>query len=157
MISSSSPWVKIQIMVGKICLRCKDKTLLGFVNKLLKTKSLLTMPSPSNVLPLHLKQTILPIIWIFTQGEGDQIQAIFLNLFYFNEHKTIYGWEKIVIVATGVHARWISIGINCNSGIKCSLIHFFWNYIQNMGNHFCVRRSSIENKQTNHFFLYVQN
>ena len=41
--------VKIQIMSGKVCLRCKSKTLLGIVNKLLKTKSLLT--SPSNVLP----------------------------------------------------------------------------------------------------------
>ena len=41
--------VKIQIMGGKVCLRCKGKTLLGIVNKLLKTKSVLT--SPSNVLP----------------------------------------------------------------------------------------------------------
>merc|ERR1712051_852792 len=46
---SPSPSVKIQIMGGKVCLRCKGKTLLGVVNKLLKTKSLLT--SPSNVLP----------------------------------------------------------------------------------------------------------
>jgi hypothetical protein len=29
-------------MGGKVCLRCKGKTLLGIVNKLLKTKSLLT-------------------------------------------------------------------------------------------------------------------
>ena len=35
------------------CLRCKGKTLLGVVNKLLKTKSLLT--SPSNVLHYYLK------------------------------------------------------------------------------------------------------
>ena len=48
-IPSPSPSVKIQIMGGKVCLRCKGKTLLGVVNKLLKTKSLLT--SPSNVLP----------------------------------------------------------------------------------------------------------
>ena len=34
--------VKIQIMGGKVFLRCKGKTLLGIVNKLLKTKSLLT-------------------------------------------------------------------------------------------------------------------
>ena len=40
-----------------------------FVNKHLKTKSLLT--TPSNVLPLHRKQTFPPIIWIFTEGEGD--------------------------------------------------------------------------------------
>ena len=44
-IPSPSPSVKIQIMGGKVCLRCKGKTLLGVVNKLLKTKSL--MPSPS--------------------------------------------------------------------------------------------------------------
>ena len=48
-----SPSVKIQIMGGKVCLTCKGKTLLGTVNKFLKTKSLLT--SPSNVLPYYLK------------------------------------------------------------------------------------------------------
>ena len=52
-ISSPSPSVKIQIMGRKVCLRCKGKTLLGIVNKLLKTKSLLT--SPNNVLPHYLK------------------------------------------------------------------------------------------------------
>ena len=36
-----SPSVKILIMVGKIYLRCKGKTLLGVVNKLLKKKSFL--------------------------------------------------------------------------------------------------------------------
>ena len=51
-IPSPSPLVKIQIMGGKVCLRCKDKTLLGIVNKLLKKKSLLT--SPSKVLPYYL-------------------------------------------------------------------------------------------------------
>ena len=64
-----SPSVKIQIMGGKVCLRCRGKTLLGVVNKLLKTKSLLT--SPSNVLPYYLKWTLPPIFWIFTEGEGD--------------------------------------------------------------------------------------
>ena len=51
--SIPSPSVKIQILGGKVCLRCKGKTLLGVVNKLLKTKSLLI--SPSNVLPYYLK------------------------------------------------------------------------------------------------------
>ena len=37
------------------------------------SKSLLT--SPSNGLPLHLKQTFLPIIWIFTEVEGDGIKS----------------------------------------------------------------------------------
>ena len=37
-IPSPSPSMKIQIMGGKVCLRCKGKTLLGIVNKLLKKK-----------------------------------------------------------------------------------------------------------------------
>ena len=45
--SIPSPSMKIQTMGGNVCLRCKGKTLLGVVNKFLKTKSLLT--SPSNV------------------------------------------------------------------------------------------------------------
>ena len=52
-IQSPSPSVKIQILGRKVCLRCKGKTLQGVVNKLLKTKSLLT--SPSNVLSYYLK------------------------------------------------------------------------------------------------------
>ena len=44
-IPSPSPSVKIQIMGGKVCLRCRGKTLLGVVNELLKAKSLLTSPS----------------------------------------------------------------------------------------------------------------
>ena len=55
-----SPSVKIQIMGRKVSLRCKGKTLLGVVNKLLRTKSLLT--SPSNVLPYLLPQTNSPSI-----------------------------------------------------------------------------------------------
>ena len=35
-----SPLVKIQIVGGKVFLKCKGKTLLGVVNKLLKMKSL---------------------------------------------------------------------------------------------------------------------
>ena len=50
-IPSPLPSVKVQIMGGKVCLRSKGKTLLCVVNKLLKTKSLLT--SPSNVLPYY--------------------------------------------------------------------------------------------------------
>ena len=53
-IPSPSPSVKIQIMGGKVYLRCEGKkTLLGVFNKLLKTKRLLT--SASNVLPYYLK------------------------------------------------------------------------------------------------------
>jgi hypothetical protein len=52
-IPSPSSSVKTQIMGGKVSLRCKGKTVLGIVNKLLKTESLLT--SPSNVLPYYFK------------------------------------------------------------------------------------------------------
>ena len=41
--------VKIQIIGGKVFLRCKGKKLLGDINKLFIFKSLLT--TPSNVLP----------------------------------------------------------------------------------------------------------
>ena len=68
-----SPSVKIQIIGGKVSLRCKGKTLLGDINKLFVFKSLLTMPS--NVLPLHLNQTFPPVIWIFTEAEGDGIES----------------------------------------------------------------------------------
>ena len=30
---------------------------------------------PSNVLPLHLNQIFLPIIWILPEGEGDEIET----------------------------------------------------------------------------------
>ena len=47
-VPSPSPSVKIQIMGGKVCLRCKGKTLLGVVNKHLKTKCLLTSANNLN-------------------------------------------------------------------------------------------------------------
>ena len=53
LIPSPSPSIEIQIIGANVCVRCKGKTLLGFVNKLLKTKSWLT--SPSNGLPYLLK------------------------------------------------------------------------------------------------------
>ena len=44
-------------MGGKVCLRCKGRTLLGVLNKLITSRKL------------------LPIIWIFTEGEGDWIES----------------------------------------------------------------------------------
>jgi hypothetical protein len=58
--SIQSPSVKIQIIGGKVCLKCKGKTLQGVVNELLKTKDLLT--SPSYVLPYYLQKPFPPII-----------------------------------------------------------------------------------------------
>ena len=47
--------------------------MLGDVNKLFVFKTMLT--TPSNVLPLHLKQTFSHVIWIFTECEGDGIKS----------------------------------------------------------------------------------
>ena len=62
MISSTSPSVKIQIIGGKVCLRCKGKTLLGIVNKLFVFK--ICWQHPANF-----------CLWIFTEGEGDGIES----------------------------------------------------------------------------------
>ena len=52
--SFSSHSLKIQIMDGRVCLRCEGKTLHGVVNKLLTIKSFLT--SSSNILPYYLSR-----------------------------------------------------------------------------------------------------
>ena len=44
----------------------------GWCNKLFVFKTLWTMTS--NIFAIHLNQTFLPIIWIFTEGEGDGIK-----------------------------------------------------------------------------------
>ena len=54
------PFTENSNMGGKVCLWCKGKTLRGIVNKLFIFKSLLTILS--NVLPLHPKETFLPLI-----------------------------------------------------------------------------------------------
>ena len=54
-------------------MREKGKTLMGDVNKIIVFKILLT--TPSNVLPLHFKQTFPPIISIFTEGKVDGIKS----------------------------------------------------------------------------------
>ena len=53
LIPPPSSSAKIEIMGGKVCLMCKGKTVLGIVNKLLKTKKMLT--TPSNVFLYYLK------------------------------------------------------------------------------------------------------
>ena len=80
-IPSPSPSVKIQIMSRKVCLRCKGKTLLGVVNKLLKTISFASLPQvnfPSNNLNFQ---------WSWRWW--DWIRAIFLNIFYFKKNSTV--------------------------------------------------------------------
>ena len=64
---------KLFKLLGKKFIWGNTAKQLGDVIKLFVSKSLLIMPS--NVLPLHLKQTFPPIIWIFTEGEGDGIES----------------------------------------------------------------------------------
>ena len=95
-------------MGGKTCWRCKCKTLLGIVNKLLKTKCVLT--SPSKVFPSE----------IFCWRWWDPIQAIFLNLFYF--------WKKLHL-ALGNLAKLVLWSILSSKSLKIKhLVHlnFFW-------------------------------
>ena len=87
--SVPSPSVKIQTIGGKVCLRCKGKILLGVVNKLLRTKCLLT--TPSNVWPLHLNQTFPPVFWIFIEGKGDGIEY---RLPF--KHESVRAWHSII-------------------------------------------------------------
>ena len=65
LISSSSPWVKIQI---QSLLEVIKQHIAGWCQQT-------SLTTPSNVLPLYLKQTFLPIVWIFTQGEEDEIKS----------------------------------------------------------------------------------
>ena len=76
---------------------------MGDVNKLFVFKSLLTMPS--NVLPLHLKQTFPPIIWIFIEGEGCGIESrltfkIFSTLLWFSPYLLA------TLISKKVYFRW---------------------------------------------------
>ena len=101
--------MKIQIIGGKNCLRCKGKTFLGIVNKLFVFKSLLT--TTNNGLPLHLKQTFPTIRWKWL----DWIQAIILNLFYFTSFTSggftgVNPTERNLVNLTSVH--WSKIILN---------------------------------------------
>ena len=74
--------------------------MLGDVNKFFAFKSLLTMPS--NVFPLHLKQTLPHIIWIFNEGEGDEIEfwqpfKIFSTLYSIVIKWTLYSKERVTM------------------------------------------------------------
>ena len=104
MFSSPLPSLKIQIMGRKFFLRCEGKTLLGVVNKLLKMKSLLTIPG--NVLPLHLKQTFPPIFWIFTEGEGIEWR-LFSEIFF-----TLNPLDKKLVNAITVYWRGVQVTAN---------------------------------------------
>ena len=72
-------------MGRKVCLRCKGITLLGIVNKLLKTKICWHTQECFTLLPqVNFYALNLNFHWRWMWW--DRIQAIFLNLFYFTNH-----------------------------------------------------------------------
>ena len=77
----SSPSVKIQSICVKFYLEVIRQNIAGWYQQTFFFKSLLA--TPSNVLPFHLKQTFLSMIWIFTEGEGDGIKpGVFSKIFF---------------------------------------------------------------------------
>ena len=87
-IPSPSPSVKIQILGGKVCLRCKGKTLLGVVNKLLKIKKFVDR---AQLTLAHLKQIFPPIFWIFLKLKvmGWNAGYLLKNRYFFNKKKVL--------------------------------------------------------------------
>ena len=77
---------------------------------------------PSNVLPLHLKQTFLSTIWIFTEGEGDQIKSR-LPFKIFDENFGIHDNMQVNIIVCSQHAvyTWVAklCWKSCNFAIFC--------------------------------------
>ena len=127
-IPSPSPSVKIQIKGGKVCLMRKGKTLLGVVNKLFVFNSLLT--TPSNVLPLHLKQTFPPLIWIFTEGEGDGIKFMLPSKIFSPLQNFLMSKFTIDFVYTGkkllvLKLNWEQFS-SCLSKAVEYLVCYFW-------------------------------
>ena len=83
MIPSTSPSVKIQIMDGKGCLRCKGKTLLGVVNKTFKKKKFVDITQQCFAFLPQVNFPVHNLNFHWRWWWWDQIQGIFLNLFYF--------------------------------------------------------------------------
>ena len=102
--------------------------MLGDVNKLFVFKILLTMPS--NVLPLHLKQTFPPIVWIFTEGECNGIEfrlpfkifstlfKIFLHYIYHDNPPSQYSPLTGILLTKNNYcqiSRYLPIAIFCGA------------------------------------------
>ena len=94
--------------------------MLGDVNKFFVFKSLLT--TPSNVLPLHLKQTFPPITRIFTEGEGDGIKSrlpfkIFSTFGVFTLVNSIIEFMSLITFAI-LHSLCLQKYLNLECNIK---------------------------------------
>ena len=102
--------------------------MLGDVNKLFGFKSLLT--TPSNVLPLHLKQTFPHIIWILTEGKGDGIESrlpfkIFstLNFSLYLKIKSYFKGYRVLHPCTVVVVACLMLALFSKSSLTSTLNH----------------------------------
>ena len=103
MIPSPSTSVKIQIMGGKVCLRCKGKTLLGVVNKLRKQKVYWHHPA---------------MFCLITWGRGDvQIEKSIPSIFLESPHQL----DMKNVVKSSKHFFWYFNTLETHSDMGFSL------------------------------------
>ena len=124
MIPSPSLQWKFKLLVGKSTWGNKAKHCWVMSTNFLVFKSLLTIPS--NVLSSHLKQTFPPIIWIFTQDEGDWIESRLSPwIFYTLSYIFVPTWYKYVPSGLCITLLKLEIGTKCHLnfqdewGISC--------------------------------------
>ena len=94
-------------------------------------KSLLTMPS--NVLPLHLNQTFPPIIWVFTEGEGDGMKS----RLPFKIFSTLKCHSRKTFHASTVIKKISIFNVSVLRLMPHILLTYFWSYSQCVLHH-CV-------------------
>ena len=91
------------------------------VKKLFVFKSLLT--TPSKILPLHLKQTFLPIIWILTISEGDMGLnfrlpfKIFYTLIVCFTNLPLIEFSLTKLIFSSIESRGFLYNVFCAGGI----------------------------------------
>ena len=80
------------------------------------------LTKPSNVLPLHLKQTLPPIILIFTEGEGDGIESRLTFKIFSTLHKVNPWTMNRALLAAKIkfsksHYRLLRMRPSCDTGL----------------------------------------
>ena len=101
--------------------------MLGIVNKLFTFKSLLT--TPSNVLPLHLKQTFPPIIWEFSM----KVKVMRLNSDYLLKSSLLYCLKPWVIFWTKfsimVHSAFVDLDFSHSNECELTPLDSLWHHL----------------------------
>ena len=67
---------------------------------------------PSNILPLHHKQTFPPIIWIFTEGEGDGIKSRLPSKIFSTLHISIQKGLSFSLLSLKTDVKNVILAIN---------------------------------------------